>query len=157
MVGAGWLQSPRRVFALSLCALATVCVMSAANTAMASVVITDFAIYAQRDVKIGVGTIVGLPSQLSLVGAGTMVVGVGDAQLNGTAGIHGNLRAGDDVSLGNSTFVSGTITNPDQFTVGSGVTYGAHIVAMPDLPTLPVATVFSNGLTRSGFKTASVR
>lgn len=109
--------------------------------------ISDFGVYAKNNVTLGVGTIVGSATQSVLVGAGTMIIGVGDAQLNGTSGIYGDLRAGDDVSLGNNTFVTGTVTNPDQFTVGSGVTYGAHVVAMPDLPTLPTATVFSNGST----------
>ena len=67
--------------------------------------------------------------------------------LNGTAGIHGDLRAGDDVSLGNNPFVTGTITNPDAFTTGSGATFGSHVTGEPDLPTLPAATVFLDGTT----------
>jgi PEP-CTERM motif len=129
-----------------LCVMAAVFVLGFAASANGAV-ISEFGIYAANNVTLGVGTIVGKPSQHVLVGAGTMVVGVGDTKLNGTAGIYGDLRAGDDVSLGNNTFVTGTITNPDQFTVGSGVTYGAHVVAMPDLPTLPAAAVFSNGVT----------
>jgi hypothetical protein len=109
--------------------------------------IADFHIYAQANVTIGVGTIVGTASQPSLVGAGTMVIGVGDASLNGAAGIHGDLRAGDDVALANNTFVTGAITNPGTFSTGSGVVYGSHLVAMPDLPVLPTASVFSDGVT----------
>jgi hypothetical protein len=105
--------------------------------------ISAFSIYAQNNVQIGSGTIVGTPTQLALVGAGTGAVAVGDASLNGTAGIYGDLRAGDDVSLGNNAFVTGTITNPDQYTIGSGVVVGSHVVAMPDLPVLPAATDFT--------------
>jgi lipoate-protein ligase B len=39
------------------------------------------------------------------------------------------------------------VTNPGAFTLGAGATVGAHITAMPDLPTIPPATVFSNGIT----------
>lgn len=109
--------------------------------------IFEFDVFAARNVIVGVGTEVGQTTNQSLVGAGTTVVNVGDASLNGTAGIHGDLRAGDDVTLGNNSFVTGTITNPDAFTTGSGVTFGAHVVAEPDLPTLPAATVFSHGVT----------
>lgn len=105
--------------------------------------LSAFSIYAQNNVQVGVGTVIGTPTQLALVGAGTGTIGVGDASLNGTAGIYGDLRAGDDVSLGNNTFVTGTITNPDAYTTGSGVVVGAHVVAMPDLPTLPGATSFT--------------
>jgi hypothetical protein len=111
-----------------------------------AVPITDFHIYAARNVIIGGSSVVGTPSQNSNVGAGTMVVGVGDGTVAGGAGIHGNLSAGDDVTLNNNSFVTGTVTNPDAFNVGSGVTYGAHVSAMPALPTLPAATVFSDGV-----------
>jgi hypothetical protein len=111
-----------------------------------AVPITDFHIYAARNVIIGGTSVVGTPSQDSNVGAGTMVVGVGDGTVAGGAGIYGNLSAGDDVTLNNNSFVTGTVTNPDVFTVGSGVTYGAHISAMPALPTLPAASVFSDGV-----------
>ena len=109
--------------------------------------ISSFAIYAQANVVVGGNTVVGTTGQPVLVGAGTTVVGVGDGTVAGGAGIYGDLRAGDDVTLNNNSFVSGTITNPDAFTVGSGVTYGAHVTAMPDLPTLPSGTSFSNGVT----------
>jgi hypothetical protein len=111
-----------------------------------AVPITDFHIYAARNVIIGGTSVVGTPSQSSNVGAGTMVVGVGDGTVAGGAGIYGNLSAGDDVTLNNNSFVTGTVTNPDVFTVGSGVTYGAHVTAMPALPALPAATVFSDGI-----------
>jgi hypothetical protein len=125
--------------------LAGVLLLATAASSSAAL-INEFAIYAANNVTLGVGTIAGKANSKVLVGAGTMVVGVGDAKLNGTAGIHGELRAGDDVSLGNNSFVTGTITNPDQFTVGSGVTFGAHVTAMPDLPTLPAPAVFADGV-----------
>lgn len=110
--------------------------------------LSDFTIYAKNNVFIGVGSTVGTSSQTALVGAGTGTVATGDASLNGTAGIYGDLRAGDDVTLGNNSFVTGTITNPDGFTVGSGVTYGSRVVAMPDLSVVfPTATSFSAGVT----------
>lgn len=123
---------------LAVALFATMAGMTAAHAASLSA----FTIYANNNVQIGVGTIVGTPTQSALVGAGTGTVGVGDASLNGTAGIYGDLRAGDDVTLANNTFVTGTITNPDGYTLGSGVVVGAHVVAMPDLPVLPGATAF---------------
>jgi hypothetical protein len=133
-------------FAARACAVACLA-MALSASRLEAVPIESFHIYAENNVMIGVGTIVGTPGNNSLVGAGTMVVGVGDASLNGTAGIYGSLRAGDDVSMGNNTFITGSITNPGSFTTGSGVVYGSHVVAMPDLPTLPAATVFADGLT----------
>ncbi|MEX2015580.1 MAG: hypothetical protein WD873_03015, partial [Candidatus Hydrogenedentales bacterium] len=136
-------------FVAQICATAGLALALMASTLEAAA-IGDFHIYAQNNVTIGVGTIVGTTAQNSLVGAGTMVVGVGDANLNGGAGIYGSLRAGDDVSLANNTFVTGTITNPGSFSTGSGVVFGSHIVAMPDLPTLPAASVFADGVTDVG-------
>jgi hypothetical protein len=115
-------------------------------SSLQAVPITDFHIYAARNVIVGGNSTVGTPINNSNVGAGTMVVGVGDGTVAGGAGIYGNLSAGDDVTLNNNSFVTGTITNPDNFNVGSGVSYGAHISAMPALPTLPAATVFSDGV-----------
>jgi hypothetical protein len=109
--------------------------------------ITDFDIYAARNVIVGGNTEVGTVSNSALVGAGTMVVGIGDGTVAGGAGIYGDLRAGDDVTLNNNSFVTGTITNPDAFTVGSGATYGAHVTAMPDLPTLPTGNAYVAGVT----------
>lgn len=131
-------MSKLRFAALIAASVITLLGMTSAHAASLSA----FSIYARNNVQIGVGTVVGTPTQYALVGAGTGAVAVGDASLNGTAGIYGDLRAGDDVSLGNNAFVTGTITNPDQYTTGSGVTVGAHVTAMPDLPTLPSATAF---------------
>jgi hypothetical protein len=131
-------------FAARFCALACLAMVLSASR-LDAVPIQSFHIYAQNNVMIGVGSIVGVSGKSSLVGAGTMVVGVGDATLNGTAGIYGSLRAGDDVSMGNNTFITGSVTNPGTFTTGSGVVIGSHVTAMPDLPTLPAATVFSDG------------
>lgn len=134
------------MFASTLVRLASTIIFALVGTASVHAAsINDFTIYAQNNVFIGVGTIVGTPSVNALVGAGTGAVGIGDASLNGTAGIHGDLRAGDDVTLANNTFVTGTITNPDAFTVGSGVTYGSRVITMPDLPVLPAATAFAAG------------
>jgi hypothetical protein len=109
--------------------------------------IFEFDVFAARNVFIGVGTVVGEASNPSLVGAGTDLMNVGDGTLNGAAGINGDLRTGDDVTLGNGSFVTGTITNPDAFNAAASATFGAHVVAEPDLPTLPAATVFSAGAT----------
>ena len=104
--------------------------------------ITNYAIYGATGVQIGVGSHV-----TGLVGTGTGAVSVGDASLNGTSGITGDLRAGDGVSLANNVTITGTVTNPGSYTTGSGTTVGAHVVAMPPLPTLPAATVYVAGVT----------
>jgi len=111
-----------------------------------AVPITDFHIFAKRNVIIGGTSTVGTPSKLSNVAAGNGAIGIGDGTVAGGAGIYGNLSAGDDVTLNNSSFVTGTVTNPDLFTVGSGVTYGSHVSAMPALPALPAASVFLDGV-----------
>ncbi len=133
-------MTTRAILAISVLALTGLF----ANVTQAAL-LTDFSIYAGRNVVIGGSTIVGFPSRTARVGAGTTVVGVGDGTVAGRAGIYGDLRTGDDVVLNNGSFVTGTITNPDQLTVGSGVSYGAHVIAMSDLPTLPAATLFSGG------------
>jgi len=102
--------------------------------------ITDFAVYGVQEVFIGANSEI-----TGMVGSGNMVIG--DVGLNGGAGIYGDVRSGDDVNLANNCFVTGTVTNPGSFTMGSGSTVGAHITAMPDLPTLPAASVFSHGVT----------
>jgi hypothetical protein len=114
--------------------------------------ITDFTIYAQGNVFVGGTTTVGTPSQPALVGAGVSVCvltgttsNVCDATVAGGAGIYGDLRAGDDVTLNNGSFVTGTITNAGTFTAAASSTYGAHVTAQPDMPTLPLATAFSAG------------
>jgi hypothetical protein len=133
----------RDVRGVIVCAAILICASPMADAAN----IYDFGIYAVNQVVIGGSTTVGSPSQPVLVGAGNMIVGVGDATLAGGSTLYGDLRAGDDVQLNNNVTVSGTITNPGSFSAGSGTTYAAHIVAMPDLPTLPSASVFSHGVT----------
>jgi hypothetical protein len=116
--------------------------------------ITDFSMYAQGNVFVGGTTTVGTSSQPALVGAGASVCvltgttsNTCDATVAGGAGIHGDLRAGDDVTLNNGSFVTGTITNAGTFTAAASATYGAHVTAQPDMPTLPGATSFSAGAT----------
>ncbi|MGH7131480.1 MAG: hypothetical protein ACREJO_05995 [Phycisphaerales bacterium] len=104
--------------------------------------ITNYAIYGATGVQIGVGS-----SVTGLVGTGNGIVTVGDATLNGTAQIFGDLRAGDAVSLANNVHVTGTVTNPGSFSVGAGSTVGSHVVAMPTLPNLPAATAYVAGIT----------
>jgi hypothetical protein len=101
--------------------------------------ITDFVIYGKQYVQIGVGSTV-----TGLVGSGTTVVGM--ALVGGTAGVYGDVRSGDDVQLNNLSFVTGTVTNPGTLSLGAGATVGAHVTAMPDLPTLPAATVYGAGV-----------
>ena len=103
--------------------------------------ITDFVIYAQNQVTIGVGSTV-----TGLVGSGTAVVtDSGDTTVGGTAGVYGDVRSRDDVYLNNNAFVTGTVTNMGDFVLGSGATVGAHIHGIPDLPSLPAATSYAAG------------
>lgn len=124
----------------SLLAGASLLLVALAQPAGA-VQITDFVIYAQQQVTIGVG------SQITgLVGSGTAVVADnGDALVGGTAGVFGDVRSRDDVQLNNYAFVTGTVTNPGNLILGGGATVGAHVVAIPDLPNLPAATAYSAG------------
>jgi hypothetical protein len=104
----------------------------------------DFAIYAQRNVDIANGTVVGTAALPVLIGAGVDAAGIGDAILGANVTIHGNLRAGDDISKGTGTQVTGTCTNPDAFT-GAGICNGGRIIAEPDLPdTLRAPASFSS-------------
>ena len=102
--------------------------------------ITDFAVYGQNDVKIGVGSTV-----TGLVGSGGTVVGVA-ALVGGTSGVYGDVRSGANVQLNNYSFVTGSVTNPGTYTQAATATVGGgHFTAMPDLPTLPAATTYSAG------------
>jgi hypothetical protein len=96
--------------------------------------ITDFVIYGNQYVQIGVGSTV-----TGLVGSGGM------ALVGGAAGVYGDVRSGNNVQLNNLSFVTGTVTNPGTFSLGAGATVGSHVTSMPDLPTLPAATVYSAG------------
>ena len=101
--------------------------------------ITDFFIYGGQSVQLGVGSTV-----TGLVGSGGTVVGVA-ALVGGTSGVYGDVRSGANVQLNNFSFVTGTVTNPGLYTKAASATVGAHVTAMPDLPTLPAATSFSAG------------
>jgi hypothetical protein len=110
-------------------------VLSGLGSPMAwAVPLTDFTIFAVGNVKIGDGSHI-----TGLVGSNTNV------QLGGGSGVTGDTRSGDSVVLNNGAFVTGTITNPGTFTHAVSSTFGAHAMAMPDLPSLPPATVFSSG------------
>jgi hypothetical protein len=124
----------------ALCAGAALLALCFFSATLAAAPITDFAIFGRNQVFIGVGT-----TAHGLVGTGTTLM-TGDASLNGTASVVGDIRSGDDVTLANNCIVTGTVTNPGAFSMGAGSSVGAHVVAMPDLPTLPAATVFAHGV-----------
>lgn len=101
--------------------------------------ITDFIVYGHQKVVIG-----GNSTITGLVGSGTAVVGASSI-LAGGAGVVGDVRSGDDVTLKNYAYVTGSVTTPGTLTLGAGASVGQYIVAAPDLPTLGPAPVFSAG------------
>jgi hypothetical protein len=117
---------------LGLCTLGLAVAISSSAHA---VLLTDFTLYSMERLKIGGGS-----SSVGLVGSATHV------QVDGASTVNGTIVSGDSFQAANSVTVTGTITNPGAFTTGSNFNNpGGRIVAMPDLPTLPAATVFSSG------------
>ncbi|HVZ93907.1 MAG TPA: hypothetical protein VG797_05305 [Phycisphaerales bacterium] len=126
---------------VQMLALAGMVVSSAAGSANAAL-ITEFVAYGKESVSIGVGS-----SITGLVGSGSG--GVGSVGMNGGAGVFGDVRSANTITLANNCFITGNAFNPGSFSTGSGATIGSHTVGMPDLPVFPSASVYSGGVTNS--------
>lgn len=120
------------------------------TVALAGPPLSDYAIFAATD-----NVVLGGNSQVSFVpGAPTPVVGSGYAgsayaavQLNGGAAVQGDVRSMGDVTLMNSTMISGTVYHAPGtvITLGSPATIGGEVIGDPELPTLPPAATCASG------------
>jgi len=106
--------------------------------AVAATDISDYTVYGDKGVFIGVGTKV-----YGLTGARTNDPIAGAAiKLNGGASIIGDARSGDDVNLQNNAHITDVLYRQtgSTLTMGSGSSVGGDIVGNPDLPVMPPAT-----------------
>src|SRR5437870_4466717 len=120
--------------------------------------LSSYVIFSQTKVMIGPNSVI-----TGLVGANFKTDNDSElnteVNLNGNAMVVGNVQSGDDVRIGSGGAITGTITLPQSpaglnplnpsgsrtLTVAPTSTHGAVINAMPALPSLPAATVFSSG------------
>jgi PEP-CTERM motif len=120
--------------------------------------LSSYVIFSQTKVMIGPNSVI-----TGLVGANFKTDNDSElnteVDLNGNAMVVGNVQSGDDVRIGSGGAITGTITLPQSpaglnplnpsgsgtLTVAPTATHGAVINAMPALPSLPAATVFSSG------------
>jgi PEP-CTERM motif len=120
--------------------------------------LSSYVIFSQTKVQIGPGSVIN-----GLVGANFKADSDAElyteVNLNGNAKVVGNVESGDDVRIGNGGQITGIITLPESPVglnplnpFGAGVlnvaptaSYGGVVNAMPALPSLPPATVFSSG------------
>src|SRR5882762_2405311 len=105
-----------------------------ATAANAVTTYNDFTVFAVNDVQVGVGSTVN-----GNVGAGHNGHSHDALNMNGGATINGDAHVGEDVTMANSTAISGTLLRVGNLSKAASATIGSdQHVADADLPSGPI-------------------